>query len=218
MFRFSKINRIILTMIYADFIFVIGGGLISPIIAVFITEQVTGGSVAVAGFAVTVFWVVKSAVQIPVSLYADKRKGDRDDYGFILVGYAITTLISFLYFLFVREAWHVYLLEAINGVAYGMLTPCWLAVFTKNIDRQKENTEWMMHSNAVGLGFAAAAAIGGVLAERFGFRVIFLVVGVMKVISTATLFTMRREFINGGDGRDGDGIIEIQRQKEAIQR
>jgi len=44
-----------------------GWGLINPILAVFISEQVVGGGVELAGMAATVYFVVKSVVQIPVA-------------------------------------------------------------------------------------------------------------------------------------------------------
>jgi predicted MFS family arabinose efflux permease len=60
----------------------------------------------------------------------------------------------------------------------------------------------MLHSNAIGLGFAITSAIGGVLAERFGFRVIFLVAAAMLFASVAAILPVGPKlYVTDGDGR-----------------
>ena len=99
-----------------------------------------------------------------------------------------------------------------------MMTPTWLAVFTRHIDKHKECREWTLHSNMVGLGFATAAAFGGVLAERFGFRIIFLLVSAGIFLGVIALARIRKDL-------DGDkGIehfrrkIELSHQQDAVKR
>lgn len=192
-FHRFKINTVILTMVYADFFYISATGFLSPIFAVFLTSQVRGATLADVGFATTIFWVVKSAVQIPVSWYIDSIPGERDDYRLMVIGYLASCLIPLGYYFFVSEMWHVFLLEALNGIAYALLAPSWLAIFTRHIDKHREGTEWTLYSNAVGLGFAATAAFGGVLAERFGFRVIFLFVSALMFCGGLVLLLIRRQ-------------------------
>ncbi|OQA83444.1 MAG: hypothetical protein BWY29_00302 [Microgenomates group bacterium ADurb.Bin238] len=62
-----KISRVVQFLTYSDIMMLSGWGLINPILAVFISEQVVGGGVELAGMAATVYFVVKSVVQIPVA-------------------------------------------------------------------------------------------------------------------------------------------------------
>jgi len=55
--RRQKINHIILTMINTDLLFYLAVGLTGPIVAIFYSSHVRGGSVALAGMAIAVFWV-----------------------------------------------------------------------------------------------------------------------------------------------------------------
>lgn len=192
-----SISKIVLTLIYSDFLFISAGGIISPIFAVFITNQINGGSLSVVGLSTLVFWVVKSAVQVPVAWYVDRTRGERDDYLFMIVGVAISAVIPMLYYFFVREAWHVYAVEALNGVGYAFQVPTWLAIFTRHIDKNKESTEWTMHSNTIGLGFAFAAAIGGFLADRYGLRVLFPMVSALMLVGAVILLFIREDIIKG---------------------
>jgi MFS family permease len=197
--RKPEINKIVLTMVYADFLLISGKGFLSPIIAVFIADQINGGSVAAVGFATMIFWVVKSAFQVPVSTYADSKRGEDDDYRLMLLGATASSVVPLLYYFFATEVWHVYVLQAMDGVAHAFFVPQWLAIFTRHIDKHRESSEWTLHSNAIGLGFASAAAIGGVLAERFGFRVVFLLVSAFMFLGTVVLLGIK-ERIDGDDG------------------
>jgi len=215
MFKFRRptINRVVMVLVYADLIFFTAAGLITPIMAVFYVDEINGGSIALAGLVTALFWVVKSAVQVPVSLYADSHKGEHDDFILMVIGYAIAALVPFLYFLFVTEAWQVYLLEALSGVGYGLMVPTYLAMFTRHIDKQKENFEWTLHSNAVGLGYAAAAAIGGLLAERFGFRTVFLLTAIVMALSPIVLLFIRK-YLHKSDGSVPDPGVAMRHHKE----
>lgn len=205
------VNRIVLRMVYSDFLLLSASGLVSPIIAVFLTTQIRGATLVTVGFATTIFWVVKSAVQIPVSLAADAEKGEGDDFRYMLLGSVIASLVPLLYYFFAKDVWHVFLLEALNGVGYALMVPTWLAIFTRHIDKQKENIEWTLHSNAIGLGFAAAAAMGGVLAERFGFRVIFLIVSGVMFLGTVSLLSIKEEIMDGDRRlKSGDGFGKVR--------
>ena len=115
--RKPEVNKVVLTMVYADFLLISATGFLSPIAAVFITTQIVGATIATVGFATTVFWVVKSGVQIPVSAYADAKHGERDDYQLMLVGAVIMCVVPLLYYFFAREVWHVFAFEVLNGIA-----------------------------------------------------------------------------------------------------
>ncbi|MFC1702961.1 MFS transporter [Patescibacteria group bacterium] len=189
-------------MIWGDFLMVLSKGFLAPILAVYITTDIRGGSLATVGFATTIFWIVKSVIQIPVAMSADKTEGEADDFRMMMVGGVITAIVPLLYFFFASEVWHIYLFQALDGAGHALLVPTFLAIFTRHIDKHKESTEWTMHSNAVGIAFATAAAVGGVLAEQFGFRIIFLIVSVVYSFGVITLY-MARDLIDGGKGGDG---------------
>lgn len=215
--RRPQVNKVILTMVYADFLLISATGFLTPIAAVFITTQIVGATIATVGFATTVFWVVKSAFQIPVASYVDAKRGERDDYQLMIIGAVMMAVVPLLYYLFAREVWHVFALEVLNGIAYALHIPTWLAIFTRHIDKHKESSEWTLHSNVIGLGFAASAAIGGVLAERFGFRVLFLLVSAFMFLG-AVLLLMVKDLMLDGDGRDAGAAaaLSLSSQKQKL--
>lgn len=201
--RKPHINKVVTILIWGDFLLVLSKGFVAPILAIYVIEDINGGTLAVVGFATMLFWIVKSVIQIPVAISADKTEGEMDDFRMMITGGVITAIVPLLYFFFASEVWHIYLFQAIDGAGHALLVPTYLAIFTRHIDKHKESTEWTMHSNAIGIAFAAAAATGGVIAERFGFRIIFLLVAAVYSFGVITLFMARDEL----DGKkDGDGL------------
>ena len=62
-------------LILSDVLILSSFGLIGPIFAIFIMSDLEGGSIETAGLATTVFLVVKSVVQLPLSrFFIDKEK------------------------------------------------------------------------------------------------------------------------------------------------
>jgi len=62
----KSINKVVKILVLSDFVLLFGWGLIAPILAIFITQQIQGGDAKVAGIAVGIYWLLKSIVQIPI--------------------------------------------------------------------------------------------------------------------------------------------------------
>ena len=175
------INKIIRTLVLGDVLFFSAFGLIGPIFAVFVTDQIAGDTVATVGFAATVNLLVRAALQLPIARYIDKHKGEKDDFFLMVFGSFLISLVPFIY-LFVETPVHLYLAQAILGIGGSFANPGWYAIFTRHIDKEKEGTEWSLENVSVALAAAGAAAIGGLLAENFGFQSLFLIVGILSLI------------------------------------
>ena len=175
-----KINHVIKTLVLSDFFINSGFSIFAPIFAIFVTKQITGGSLAVIGFAAAIFQIFKSGLQIPIARILDKSDGEKDDFYSMVFGSLIICTIPFWY-LFATTAVHIYLIQAVYGIGAAFSIPPWYAIFSRHLDKAKENVEWSMDSIATGIAGAGAAAAGGLLAEHFGFSAVFLMGGVIAI-------------------------------------
>lgn len=191
---FRSINKVVRVIIYWDFFFNSAWGLLSPIFAIFIVQNITLNNAAkgaeVAGFAALIFWIFKSFLQIPIGAYLDKNHGEKDDFWFGAVGTILSGLVPFG-FLFARLPEHIYLLQIIHAVAMSMIVPSLYAIFTRHIDKGKEAFEWSMDSTVLGIGVGITGALGGIIASRFGFSMIFVTVGILNLIAGVLLFAIK---------------------------
>ncbi len=175
------INKVIRTLIMGDILFFSAFGLIGPIFAVFITNQISGATIATAGFAATVNLLTRSILQLPIARYIDRKKGERDDFLLMILGSTLISIVPFLY-LFVHTPFQLYLAQFVLGVGGAIANPGWYAIFTRHIDKEKEGTEWTFENVGIGLASAGTAALGGIMAQRFGFHNLFLIVGILSFI------------------------------------
>ncbi|MDP3792637.1 MAG: MFS transporter [bacterium] len=177
-----KINHVIRTLIFSDFYLNMGLGLFGPIFAIFITKQIAGGSIEVVGFAAGITQIFKVILQIPIAKYLDKNHGEYDDFYSMILGGALISLAPFLY-LMASQISHIYLIQALYGVGLAFLVPPWYAIFSRHLDKLHENIEWSFESVSIGIATAASAAIGGIVANRFGFHTVFIVAGILSFFS-----------------------------------
>lgn len=188
----EPINKVIKVMIASDVVLLTGFGFISPIFAIFIKENIQGGGVEVAGFAVAIYWGVKSILQIPFGKYLDKVKGERDDLWFVVIGNVLAALAVFGY-IFSFLPWHVYLCQGIYSLGMAMNIPGWCAIFTRHIDKGKEAFEWSTRSTFIGIGAGIAGALGGVIAAKLGFNILFTGVGIFALASAFFPFLIYKD-------------------------
>ena len=143
-----------------------------------------------AGFAIGLYWIVKSIVQPFLAWYLDGNHGEIDDFYFLVAGLFVSGLVP-LGYLFINLPWHLYVLESIHAIAMACVIPTWAGIFTRHIDKGKEAFEWSIESTALGFGAGVAGILGGVLAEAFGFPMVFILVSAFTMLAVMILFPVR---------------------------
>ena len=135
-----KVNHVIRTLVLSDFFVNAGFSIFAPVFAVFVTKQISGGSLEVIGFAAAIFQIFKVCFQIPVARILDRNHGEMDDFYSMIFGSIIISLVPFMY-LFASESVHIYIIQAIYGIGAAFSIPPWYAIFSRHMDKMKENVE-----------------------------------------------------------------------------
>ncbi len=182
-----KINKVIQVLILSDLLLITGFGFVTPIFAIFITEQIQGGDVKVVGFAAAIYWIVQSLVVVPFGRFLDKNFGEKDDIWFVILGNLLAAVAAFGY-IFSYLPVHVYLLQVLYALGMGMNIPGYTAIFTRHIDKKRVAFDWSVRSSLIGIGTGAAGALGGIIANKFGFQTLFVGVGSFIILSSFLLF------------------------------
>ena len=186
------INKVIRVLIASDFLLQSGWGLIGPIFAIFLTKQIQGGSLEMVGFIAATYWITKSVVQPFIAHFLDVKRGERDDFWFLVSGMYLANLIP-LGYAFSTQPWHIFTLEFIHGLAMACVVPSWSAIFTRHIDQGREAFSWSIESTGVGFAAGFAGAFGGILASILGFKAVFVMVSVFGLISSSFLLLIRHK-------------------------
>lgn len=194
---FHFLNRFIFIMTAADFLLFSAYGLMGPILAVYLTEQVTGGSLEIVGYGSMVYFIATSLFKIPVAKLIDKNMAEYDDFYVTVAGYFLMSIIPFL-FIFISKPIHLYLVQALSGFGTAIAYPGWMALFTRHLRKGEEGTTWGFYATSANFGAGIAAAVGGIVAAKFGFHLLFFIVGSISMLATICLLFNRREIITKG--------------------
>ena len=180
-------------LIISDILIVGSFGLFAPILAIFIKEGVSGGSIAAAAIASSIFWLVKSIVQIPLSIYIDSKKGR---LSFLILGTLLIILVPIIY-AFSPNVNFIYIAQGIYGLGAAMATPTWLSLFSMYLDRKHRGLEWSIWSTSIGIALAFAAFLGGKLVDPLGFNLefksLFFIVSGISFLGILVLFLISRK-------------------------
>src|SRR3989338_11595327 len=104
-------NRVIKLLMFSDIFVSTGFGLIEPILAIFIKENMIGGTIFAAGLASTLFLITKSIVQLPFSKYVDSHD---DKVKWLMIGTFLIGMVPFIY-IFARSISFIYVAQVIYG-------------------------------------------------------------------------------------------------------
>jgi MFS family permease len=197
------VNRVIKHLVISDFVFNFAFGLLAPIFAIFILRNITGGSLRVIGLATASYWVARTLTTVPLSRFMDKTDGERDEFYFSIIGSFMIATVPLLY-LFAHVPWHLYLIQFIYGLSNSMAVPAWRILFTDHIDKGKTGYEWSLEDIAIGLSVGMSAYLGSILAEKFGFRVVLILLSVLGYVAATVLIPIYK---------DAKTLAEIKKEK-----
>lgn len=187
-----KINRIVKYLILSDIAFFTGWGLITPVFPIFVIDKIQGGTALVVGIASAIYWMVKALLEFPIGTLLDRHAGEKDDYLFLITGFFIASLVPFGY-INALYPWHIYLLQFFYALGMAMAISGWRAIFTKNIDKGKEASEWSLDNSLLGFGTGAAGIVSGYMVLKFGFSASFFAAGLLGLAGVFVIFALRNE-------------------------
>lgn len=192
MFRKIANNNFIKILTFSDVIVVSGWGLVNPIFAVFVTKQIEGGSVELVGLATCIYWILRASLQLPFARFIDKHKGEKDDFLVMATGSFLMSSMPFFYSI-ATKPWHVLLLQGMTGFASAMVSPGWLAIFTRHVEKNLEAQSWGTYNAMVGYSIALSGALSGFMVSKFGFRVLYFIVGIVCTFGSSFLLLVYKE-------------------------
>lgn len=186
-----KINPVVKMLIVADFLFWTVSNLIQPLFALFIVGQIRGATELTVGFAMTIYLLARVLPEIPVGLWLDRTKSQRDDHLVLVAGLFIEGVLYY-FFPHLTEIWQLYTLQILLGLTAALNYPAWRAIFTRYADKEKIAFEWSVYDVFTGVGMALAASLGALFVARWGFDALFYIVGTGILVSAWLTLSVRR--------------------------
>lgn len=186
----KSVNVVVRTLVISDLFFFLSLGLLTPIFAVFILENIDG-HIEVIGTAVSIYWLARLVSTVPVSRLMDRIKGHRDEYYFLVFG---TFMVSFvpLMLIFANTKLDLFLIQIFHGLVASMAVQSWRILFTSYIDKPVMGYEWSLEDVGICISTGLSASIGTFLVHTYGFNVLFYTMFSLSLLSTIILATLYR--------------------------
>ncbi len=196
------IDKVTRNFLVIDLLLFGGWGLISPLMSVFVIENITGATLITVGMLSALYWTVRSLTQVPIALMIDKRKGEKDDFYVLITGMLMISASAF-WLNFITDISQLFAYQAFHALGLAFYAAAWSGIFSHHIDKDRSALYWSLDHTTIGVATAIAGAIGGVLAETYGFHVIFNFIGIFSlassivVVATADIIHLHRKATPG---------------------
>ncbi len=176
-----RMNSIVKAFIVSEIFLWSSWNAITPIFAIFAANKIPGGNTEIAASAFSTYLIVRVIFELISGRYLAKSKEIQkfiiSILGIILIslgylGFAATGNIISLFFFY-----------GLIGMGLGIASPAKNSLFSMHLDKDKEVTEWSIYDGFVFMGMAMSAAIGGFIANRYGFAFLFYLVATTNLLS-----------------------------------
>lgn len=171
----SKPTKILL---YSNIIWNFGDGMFGPFFAIF--TQKIGGNLLDIAWAWAIYLFVTGFLVILIGRISDRGF---DKASLMVWGYALTALCTFAY-IFVSSPAQLFLVQAILGVAIALSNPTWYALYDKYSNTENDGFIWGLSDGAVKMLGGVSILIGGLVVKYFSFKILFVIIGIIQIIST----------------------------------
>lgn len=184
---FININRVTRNFIFADLLLFAGWGLLSPLMSVYVVQNIQGATLVTVGTLATIYWAVRSLVQIPIAILIDRTSGEKDDI-YVLVTGLLMISVSAFWLHFIETIDQLFVYQAFHALGFGFYAASWSAIFSRHIDGGRAAFYWSLDHTVLGIATGVAGLIGGYVAQKFGFNSIFTMVGILSFLSASIIF------------------------------
>lgn len=171
-------------LLVADMIWYFGEGMLGPLFAIF-TEKI-GGDVLDISWAWAIYLVVSGVLTVVVGKVSDTRMSKRS---LLIAGYILNAVCTFGY-LFIHTSAQLFFLQALLGLSAALATPTWDALYSGYEDPKHSGLAWGLSDGLQKVFTGIAIVAGGVVVSMFGFSVLFVIMGIIQVISVLAVLML----------------------------
>lgn len=153
-------------------------GMIGPIYAIFVEN--IGGDILDASWAYFAFMFSAGIIMYIISRWEDSSKHKEK---LILAGYMLSN-VGCLFYIFVNNQAMLLVTQIILGISMAVLSPAFDSVYSHYVTKSEEASNWGIWESMSYIVTAIAAIIGGYVADLYGFRVLFVVMFIISLMSS----------------------------------
>ena len=181
----SKLNKNLRLLIFVNTVITFTVGMFAPFYAVFVVK--IGGGVALAGVSWALFSVVSGILILLLSKWELRIKRQ---HILLAIGYLIRSMV-FLSYAFMNNIPQLLITQVLWGIASAVGTPAFDALYTSSTSKETAISEWGDWEGVSAIATGIAALVGGMLIERVGFKILFIIMASISALLGSWLLYQR---------------------------
>jgi len=185
----TKLNPSLRILISTNTILVFIMQLFVPFYAVFILRL--GESIAFAGFSWALFYIVSGVLTLVLSRWEMRIK---EQELLIAAGYFLRSVV-FMSYVFMGSIPQLLLTQIMWGAAAALGNPAFDVVYARHTDSENSILQWGEWEGIAAIASGVAALLGGIVAEAFGFEIVFLIMAVLSFSLGLYIWRLPREIL-----------------------
>lgn len=185
----GKINKNVRIFYLANSFYYGSFDIINTFLAVLITNKITDGRVDAIGLVVGYYMFLRAIIEVPFTKVTNKWS-QRTKIRFITISALIYgALIASMGF--AGSLWVVFAIQTFLAIIDAITYPMKWAIFSNIIDKGNEEMEWSIEDTLSVVTTATFAVVGGILAQKYGLELLFIIMGMMFALSGLSFHYMR---------------------------
>ncbi len=182
----SRAKGFLLIVLFANFIRYVQISIIDIGLPNFVLS--IAGTLSAYGIVVGVFNLSQSIFQFPIATLSDKKVGRKNMIVICMMIYSIGTFLCYM----AQDIIQLILFRAIQGIgAYSAIIQ---AMIADKYRKEKEHGKGMaLYSFSITVGFFGGFIIGGYVSYYLGARSIFLIAGILSIISLVIILILLKD-------------------------
>ena len=172
--RLTKIHKILLL---SSSLWFLGEGLLGPLFAVF-SEKI-GGDILDITWAWSVYLVLSGLLYV---FFGRVLRNSSYKQHAMLFGYFFNAILTFCYLL-VTNTNQLFVLQIGFAIAEAISTPIWDALFASDLEKADDSLFWGIAGGHSHIITGVAVAIGGLITYYISFHALFLIMGIVQLLS-----------------------------------
>ena len=189
----GKNNKLLSALTFEDATFWGSDVFVAVVFALFITQNIDGGSVTHVGIIYGVYRIVRAFLALPIGKFFDRHKGHIDEMWGIVFSSLLTGSIYLVLFS-VTQLWAVYVAIVFIAAGHALNQGAWQILFHSSVDESKRGQVTGKYQLFMQIIYGTASICAGIIADVFGFKWIMVLAGVITIAGGVLPLFVREKF------------------------
>lgn len=179
-------SPILSALTFNDAVFWGADAFVAVIFALYITQNIEGGTAIHVGLVFGLYRIVRAFFAIPIGRFLDKHSGHIDEY-FALLGSGFLVGITYMILFFAFELWHIYLGIVVIAIGHAIDVSSWKILFYSNLPSEARGEVIGIYTTIMQIVYALAIVAAGFVGEIYGFEWTLLFAGIVTIFASIML-------------------------------